>query len=128
MSCQFKGTENEVISEINMFLGDRLHPSTFEYVNEYCVDPGDPFNGLFFRSGKPFRYIINETRKTCYSLDTTLFYGDNDMVYNDSDPLPLLMRFGRVSDPGLWLGDIILVADRIDEKKYTLLDRMRLDW
>ena len=30
-------------SEIDMFLEDRLHPSTFDYVNEYCVDPGDPF-------------------------------------------------------------------------------------
>lgn len=95
--------------------------------NEYGIDAEKPFEGLFLKDGMDFRYTVNHTRKVCYSFDgTKILYRDNtesDYV----DPLPILMAYGRVTDTGIRVGDVIGVADEIPDG-YELLKSIQLDW
>lgn len=95
--------------------------------NEYGIDIEKPFGGLFLREGQNFKYIINHTRKVCYSFDhTKILYQDN----TESDyiePLPILMSYGRVMDTGIWVGDVIGVTEEMPEG-YELLESIQLDW
>ena len=128
ISGLFKRAEERVLEEIQIFLEERMRPTLFDYNNEYLIDPGNPYKGLFQREGKRFRYIINETKRVCYSPDSTVFYDEQGHEHSYSDPFPLLMRFGRVKEPGIWLGDIIRVSDDYDDRIYTFLDRVPFDW
>ena len=128
ISGLFKVTEEQVKKEIHIFLEERMHPTLFDYNNEYRIDPDNPYKGLFQREGKRFKYIINETKRVCYSPDSTVFYDERGYEHPYSDPFPLLMRFGRVKEPGIWLGDIIHVSDDYDDRIYSYLDRVLFDW
>ena len=54
-----------------------------------------------------------------------LFQNHKKNVY--SDPLPILMGYGNVTEPGEWLGDVIGVSDQRPEG-YSLIKEIYLDW
>lgn len=118
----FKEAEKEVRQEIGFYLEDLKSGNRSDVHNEYGVDPEHPFDGLFQKSARRFKYTVNHTKKVYYALDETdILFQDN--TKNDfSDPLPLLMGYGRVADPGEWLGDIIGVSD-IRPEGYSLLPK-----
>ena len=130
VSCLFKEAEKQVRKEIGYYLADLedfKKTGRYEVFNEYGIDVENPFEGLFLKMGKRFTYTINHTKKIYYSLDETdiLF---QDHTKNDySDPLPLLMGYGRVTEPGEWLGDIIGVSDQ-RPSGYILLPKLYVDW
>ena len=70
---------------------------------------------------------MNHTKKIYYSLNETVILFQDHTVNNFSDPLPILMGYGRVTEPGEWLGDIIGVSDQRPEG-YSLLREIYLDW
>lgn len=85
----------------------------------------NPFEGLFVKRGKKYKYTINHTKKVYYSLDeTAVLYSDHTRS-DFLDPLPILMGYGRVTDPGEWIGDIIGVSDQ-RPKEYELLTELRI--
>ena len=51
----------------------------------------------------------------------------NGEAAENSDPLPILMGYGRVLDDGPWLGDIVGVANEMPDG-YELLKEIHLDW
>ena len=127
MSCLFQAAETEVREKIGYYLEDVLRVGTFKNENEYGIDIRRPFAGLFGLTGKSFRYIVNHTKKAYYSL------GETPILYKDGtpceyvDPLPLLLGFGRSTDPGVWLGDVVGVADEVSSD-YEPLKEVYLDW
>ena len=126
VSGLFKAAEEEVRQEIGFYLED-IKSAAPTMNNEYGIDIEKPFNGLFMREGRDFRYTVNHTKRVCYSFEKTkILYRDNtesDYV----DPLPILMAYGRVTDTGLWVGDIIGVSDEMPDG-YELLESIQLDW
>lgn len=51
-----------------------------------------------------------------------------DRTKNDyGDPLPILMGYGRVTEPGEWLGDVIGVSDQRPEG-YSLIKEICMKW
>lgn len=85
----------------------------------------NPFEGLFVKRGKKYKYTINHTKKVYYSLDeTAVLYSDHTRS-DFLDPLPILMGYGRVTDPGEWIEDIIGVSDQ-RPKEYELLTELRI--
>lgn len=126
ISGLFRAAEAEVRQEINYYLENLKSDDPF-MDNEYGVDISNPFSGLFLRNGMDFRYTINHTKRVCYSFEETrILYLDNT-ENNWADPLPILMGYGRVSDTGLWVGDVIGVADEMP-RGYELLQEVYLDW
>lgn len=125
VSCLFQEAEEEVRQEIYYDLEDL---KTFgEFHNQYGIDPDKPFEGLFSKRGKRYEYVLNHTKKIYYSLNETVILFQDHTVNNFSDPLPILMGYGRVTEPGEWLGDIIGVSDQRPEG-YSLLREIYLDW
>lgn len=127
VSCLFKEAEKDVREEIGYYLEDYKKTGRLEHYNEYGIDPEHPYDGLFLKNARRYKYTINRTKKVYYSLDETdiLF---QDHTKNDfSDPLPILMGYGRVTEPGEWLGDIIDVSDSRPER-YSLLEKLYVDW
>ena len=53
-----------------------------------------------------------DTRKVYYSLDETAVLYPDHTRSDFLDPLLILMGYGRVTDPGEWIGDIIGVSDQ----------------
>ena len=131
VSCLFKDAESMVREEIGYYLDNlervRNGDKDYDYVNEYGIDVERPFEGLFLKEGRSFRYIINYTRKTYYSFGMTkiLYQNCSENLY--SDPLPLLMGYGRSAENGIWLGDRIGVADEVEDR-YCLIEEIFLDW
>ncbi len=125
VSCIFQESESEVRGEIENYLdsyrtGDPLR-------NEYGIDIEHPFEGLFQKKGRKYQFIINHTKKIYYSHEDILIIDDNNKIYNEFDPFPILMGFGRQLQPGKWIGDIIGVSD-IQPEGYTLLEKIYVDW
>ena len=85
----------------------------------------NPFEGLFVKRGKKYKYTINHTKKVYYSLDETAVLYSDPTRSDFLDPLPILMGYGRVTDPGEWIGDIIGVSDQ-RPKEYELLTELRI--
>ena len=115
VNCLFKGAEESVRDEIAFYLNvlkleNPIRP------NVYGININEPFKGLFLRNGRSFKYIINRTKKVCYSHEETkILLGDNSEL-DHADPLPVLMAYGgRRCDVGEWLGDIIDVNDTLPE-------------
>ena len=126
VSGLFKAAEKEVRPEIEFYLEETKCANSVMN-NEYGIDIEKPFDGLFMREGRDFLYTVNHTKRVCYSLGKTrILYRDNTES-DYADPLPLLMAYGRVTDTGPWLGDIIGVSDEIPEG-YQLLESIKLDW
>lgn len=126
VSGLFKAAESEVRQEIRYFLEDLKNNDSLAH-NEYGVNISNPFEGLFLRSGKDFRYTINHTKRVCYSFtETKILYLDHT-ENSFADPLPILMGYGRVSETGAWVGDIVGVGDEIPAG-YDLLKEIFLNW
>ena len=126
ISCLFKDAEIKVRKNIDHYLKDGKSDFLSCY-NEYGIDINHPFDGLFLRTGKNFRYTINFTKKECYSPGITkiLYLDGSKCEY--LDPLPILMGYGRTKPPGAWLGNVIGAADEINED-ITVLKEIYLDW
>ena len=105
-----------------------LRDGRFEHYNEYGIDPANPFNGLFLRAGKTFKYTLNHTKRVGYSLDETIIRYQCGLEAEYSDPLPVLLGCGEhTPEPGPWLGDIVDAADELP-LGYDLLKEIYLDW
>lgn len=125
VNCLFKDAENSVRDEIEFYLND-VRSEMANSPNIYRIDVNDPYKGLFHRKGRSFKYIINSTKKICYSYeDTKILLSDNSEL-DHSDPLPVLMAYGgRRFDVGEWLGDVIDVDNTIP-KDCTLLMEIKI--
>lgn len=127
VSCLFSDAESEVRGEILNYLADLKNGAT-DLPNEYGIDASRPFDGLFLRNGRDFPFTVDHTKKVCYSLGKTkILSSEAHEELDHVDPLPLLMCYGRVTDPGAWLGDIIGVADAVPAG-YALLSEIYVDW
>jgi hypothetical protein len=125
VSCLFREAESIVREEIGYYLEDYRRDPNNDLPNEYGIDIENPFDGLFLRTGRDFRYTINETKKTYYSIGLTKVYNSAGIELLEVDPLPMLMGYGRVAEPALWLGDIICVSDEL-RPGYALLQEVHL--
>lgn len=125
VSALFLEAEDEARPEIMGFLDEYVLDEDIPLFNEYGVDPDDPFKGLFQRKGKQFRYTVNHTKKICYCKDVTKVRDEEGFEMPGVDPLPLLMSYGGHSGRGAWMGDVIGVADEVDDG-YTVLEQIDL--
>ena len=127
VSCGFKSSEKVVRKAVARYFEVVEQGYDDEFDKYQVAGKSDPFEGMFVRDGMRFEYIINYTKKVCYSFSKTRFLDFNGKYRNDLDPLPVLMGYGRVTscEPGPWLGDIIGVSDAIDET-ITVLDHVNL--
>jgi len=122
----FKESESVVRPEIGYYLEDlRNHEENAH--NEYGVNVDHPYEGLFTMTGKRYPYVLNHTKRIGYSLEETKILYLDHMESDYADPLTILLGFGQSCDPGIWIGDIIGVAERIPEG-YALLNEIFLDW
>ena len=127
VSCFFREAEKDVREEIGYYLDEYRETGKLDNYNEYGIDLENPYEGLFLKTGRRYRFTINDTKKIYYALDETdiLF---QDHTKNDfSDPLPILMGYGRVTEPGEWLGDLIGVSDQRPEG-YSLIKEIYVDF
>lgn len=123
----FKSAEESVRDEIAFFLNVVRSDSPIS-PNVYGVDINDPYRGLFLRNGRSFKYIINRTKKVCYSHEGTKILLSDNSELDHADPLPVLMAYGgRRCDVGEWLGDIIDVSDTLPDG-CKLLTEIHIDW
>lgn len=124
VSALFKEAEEDSKNEIDAYIYDIKNG--IDAVNEYDIDINNPYDGLFLKTGRRYKYVINHTKKVYYSLEET------DIVWNDGkkttevDPLPELLGFGRMLDLGDWVGDVIGVSDDKPDG-YKLIDKIMLD-
>ena len=126
VSCLFEEAEEDVREEIGYYIEEYLELGRREHYNEYGIDLEHPYEGLFLKTGRRYKYTINHTKKVYYLLDETDILFQNNTKNDFSDPLPILMGYGRVMEPGEWLGDIIGVADSKPEG-YLLLKKLYMD-
>ena len=126
VSCLFEEAEEDVREEIGYYIEEYLELGRREHYNEYGIDLEHPYEGLFLKTGRRYKYTINHTKKVYYLLDETDILFQNNTKNDFSDPLPILMGYGRVTEPGEWLGDIIGVADSKPEG-YLLLKKLYMD-
>lgn len=126
VSCLFREAEHAVREEIGNYLED-LRDGRFEVDNVFGINIENPFEGLFGKTCRRSRYIVNHTKKVFYTLDETAILFQDHTKNDFSDPLPLLMGFGGTAESGEWLGDIIGVSDRRPEA-YSLLETIYVDW
>ena len=127
VSCLFREAEKDVREEIGYYIEELRDYGRLDRFNEYGIDFEKPFQGLFIKQVKRYKYTLNHTKKVYYSLDETVVLYQ-DYTRNDySDPLPILMGYGRATEPGEWLGDIIGVSDQRPEG-YALLKELFVDW
>ena len=127
VSCLFKAAEKDVREEIGYYLEEYRKNGKLDQYNMYGIDLDNPFEGLFLKNAKRCMFTINHSKKTYYNLAETdiLFQNHKKNVY--SDPLPILMGYGNVTEPGEWLGDVIGVSDQRPEG-YSLIKEIYLDW
>lgn len=121
----FLEAEEKVRKEIAYYIED--YEKNPRCLNMYGINIDHPFEGLFQEKGRRFKYTINHTKKIAYSLDETRILYSDGMVCDYVDPLPMLLGWGRIADPGAWIGDIVGVADEMPDG-YALMKEIRLDW
>ena len=84
------------------------------------------------RSGKIHQTVFRKPVPVLYKYISQLYNGHTENVFAMVDveegrhgkygrPLPILMGYGKVTEPGEWLGDIIDVSDSRPER-YSLID------
>ena len=127
VSCLFKEAEKEVRQEIGYYLVEMRENGKLDYYNEYKVDLENPYEGLFQKQGRRYQFTINHTKKIYYNLAETNILFQNHTKNDYSDPLPLLMGYGRLKGIGEWAGDVIGVSDKRPEG-YTLIKEIYVDW
>ncbi len=111
ISGLFKAAEKDVRYDIDCM----VKSNDFSY-NPYGVKKEAPFEGLFLRESRFFRYTVNHSKKEFFDIENTrLTYTDwEGNLTTRVNPFPLLMAFsGSENDKctGLWLGDEIEVSD-----------------
>ena len=126
VSCLFKEAEEEVREEIGYYIEEYTELGRLEHYNEYGIDIEHPYEGLFLKTARRYKYTINHTKKVYYSLDETKILFQDNTENDFSDPLPILMGYGGVAETGEWLGDIIGVSDSRPEG-YLLLKKLYMD-
>lgn len=126
VSCLFKEAEEDIREEIGYYIEEYRKLGRLEHYNEYGIDLEHPYEGLFLKTGRRYKYTINHTKKVYYSLDETKILFQDNTENDFSDPLPILMGYGRGMEPGEWLGDIIGVSDSKPEG-YLLLKKLYMD-
>lgn len=114
VSGLFKVTEEHVKQEISWYIED-LIDGKMDLINEYGINPIDPFEGLFLRKGENYRYVINQTKGIGYSFETTKILWIDGKKSDFVDPLPFLLGYGNYYEPGKWIGDIIVVEDELPD-------------
>lgn len=119
ISGLYKASEEEVRHEIDCMVEE----DDFE-INYYGVKPEAPYEGLFVRDSRFFRYTINHSKKEYFDIEKTrlTFTNEEGVLTTRINPLPLLMAFpGSLGDKctGLWLGDRIEVSDEVPHGDYT---------
>ena len=127
VSCLFKEAEEDVREWIEDDLEEYRENGKLDHFNEYGIDFDNPYEGLFLKTAKRRMFTINHTKKIYYTLaETDMLF--QDRTKNDyADPLAVLMGYGRVTEPGEWLGDVIGVSDQRPEG-YSLIKEMYVDW
>lgn len=125
VSCLFKAAEPYVKEGIDNDIEHIKNGDSFG-INRYRIDPENPYEGLFLKEGRDFRFTVNHTKKVCYSSDSVRLFID-ETEESGLDPLPLLLACGDTSVLGPWLGDIIGVSDEIPEG-YVLLKEFNFEW
>lgn len=120
VSGLFSGAEEYVRSEIEAYIEDQRNHTGYYIHNEFGIDIENPFDGLFMEKGRRFRYTINHTKKVAYSLIETKILYLSRQECDFADPLPVLLGYGKVEAPGLWVGDRISASDELPSG-YTLL-------
>jgi hypothetical protein len=125
VSGLFREAEPAVRREIDGYLAGCRQDPNYDLTNEYGIDVEKPFEGLFLKNARDFHYTINETKREYYAIGVTKVYGSTGGELPDVDPLPMLMGYGRIAEPALWLGDLIRVTDEIGPG-YTLLQEICL--
>ena len=125
VSCLFQEAAEKVSKNIYYDIEDLK--AFGEFHNQYGIDPDRPFEGLFSKRGKRYEFVLNHSKKVYYSLNETAILFQNHTVNNFLDPLPVLMRYGSITEPGKWVGDIIGVSDQRPER-YSLLKEIYLSW
>ena len=127
VSCLFKEAEKNVREEIRYYLEEYRETGRLDHYNEYGIDLDNPYEGLFLKTAKRRMFTINYSKKIYYSLAETDILFQDHTKNNFTDPLPFLMGYGRVAEPGEWLGDIIGVSDQRPEG-YSLINEIYVDW
>lgn len=112
ISGLFKAAEKEVRNEIEFILSE--YRQKREVLNEYGINFGSPYKGLFKREGRSFRFVINDSKREYYEIEKlpkkTYAKGMETITYQ-LDPLPVLFAYGHSGErlDGLWIGDKICV-------------------
>ena len=110
ISGLYKAAETVVREEIDGMI--ELKDFSF---NIYHVDPSVPYEHLFVREPRFFRFTVNHTKCEFYDIEKTkLTYKNKSEVPTIRiDPLPILLAYPGRGDKctGLWLGDSIEVTD-----------------
>ncbi|MBR2716906.1 MAG: hypothetical protein IKD79_04130, partial [Oscillospiraceae bacterium] len=107
VSGLFRDAEASVREHIEAYLWDTSEDRGVTYYNEYGIDRERPYEGLFLRWGKYEGYILNYTKRLCYSPYLTRSFDPDGTPCEWRDPLPWLLGYGRTQPPGPWLGDRI---------------------
>lgn len=89
------------------------------WLGDECAIPNQSSNIVF--------KILYEQSKVYYSLEETEIFHKDGRKNVYSDPLPILMGYGKTAEPGEWLGDVIGVSDQRPEG-YSPLKKIYLDW
>ena len=123
ISVYFKDTKDNTQEELENIIEHYYD----DYVSDYYkIDINDPYKGLYERTIKWYRYMINHTKKIYYDVENIIIIekdAENQEFVNDyNTPLPFLMGYGYYGI-GEWLGDIVGVSDEIPEG-YELIDRI----
>jgi len=126
ISALFRAAEAEVRPEISFYLED-VGSGVPEVHNEYGVNVERPFEGLFLREGRDFRFTVDHTKRVCYSFEETRILQLDGSENTNADPLPMLMGFGQMWGTGIWVGDVIGVSDELPGG-YEVMKEIRLDW
>ncbi len=127
VSCFFKEAEKIVRGEIGYYLKEYRETGKLDYYNEYGIYLDDPYKGLFLKTAKRRMFTINHSKKIYYNLAETDILFQNHTKNDFSDPLPILMGYGRVTEPGEWIGDVIGVSNQRPEG-YSLIKEIYVDW
>ena len=116
VSGYYKEAEESVREHIN----NMIEHDGFEF-NEYKVNPNNPWEGLFVRSGRYFRYTINDAKKEFVDILNTreeiVKEKNGEEILYRNNPLPVLMAFGA-TETGRWTGDRIRVSNEKPPEDY----------
>lgn len=119
ISCKFKESEPKVREEVEVILKYR------DTLNEYGLDYDNPFDGMFLYDGMHYRFVLNESKRLFIDVDKLPEKKTDEGAVYRTNPLPLLMAYGRMvdEDMGIWIGDIITFADEEPEGYQDISDQ-----